>query len=173
MIRCHLRSYQYAAYGSNLHPVRLGKRVPSARLLGTCLLPGYVLKFDKVGWKDGSGKCNVVPGAQGVYLAIFQIRECERSKLDRCEGLGQGYDSVRFEAEGFGECSSYIADSSAVDQSLRPMDWYKEMVLLGSRANKFPSHYVQAIESVSVIRDPDEKRARQQWKIVEELRNGT
>ena len=147
--------------------------MPSARLLGTCLLSGYELKFDKVGMKDGSAKCNVVSGEQGVYLAIFQIQECERSKLDRYEGLGQGYNSIEFETDGFGQCSSYIADSSAVDQSLMPMDWYKEMVLLGSLANKFPGQYVQAIESVSAIRDPDEGRARQQWRIVEELRNGT
>jgi hypothetical protein len=135
-------------------------------------LTGYKLKFHKTGRIDGSGKCNVVPGEQGVYLAIFQIQECERTKLDRCEGLGQGYNAVEFEVERFGQCSSYVADSSAVDQSLRPIDWYREMVFLGCLANKFPDHYVKAIESVSVIRDPDEERARRQWKIVEELRNG-
>jgi hypothetical protein len=31
----------YAAYGSNLHPLRLAARAPSAALLGTCALPGW------------------------------------------------------------------------------------------------------------------------------------
>lgn len=45
-VRCHLSSYRYAAYGSNLHPGRLRERVPSMTrtlvfsgmfLIGSCL----------------------------------------------------------------------------------------------------------------------------------------
>ena len=91
-----MSSYLYAAYGSNLHPIRLQKRVPSATFVGTCLFPRYDLKFHKVSKKDGSGKCNAVPGEKGIYLAIFEIDESERSILDRVEGLNNGYNATHF-----------------------------------------------------------------------------
>ena len=166
-----MRKYRYAAYGSNLHPTRLRKRVPSARLLGSTHLDGYELRFNKVGWKDGSAKCNIVPSDERIYLAVFEILEAERVVLDRFEGLGSGYESVRIEIAGFGTCSTYIADQGAVDEGLLPMDWYREMVLLGCLANDFPRFYLRSIETVSITEDSNEKRAREQWKIVEELRD--
>ena len=170
IVRCHLSYYQYAAYGSNLHPVRLQKRVPSALLLGTSVLPEYELRFNKIGRNDGSGKCNVVPGGTGVHLAIFKISESERSMLDKCEGLGKGYDHFEIDTEGFGLCSSYIAAPSVTDESLQPIDWYKEMVLLGVNFNQFPTEYCRNVELVSAVEDPDDARSIREWKHVEELR---
>jgi hypothetical protein len=43
----------YFAYGSNLHPLRLQERVPSAALLGWTHLHGWELRFDKRGRTDG------------------------------------------------------------------------------------------------------------------------
>lgn len=165
--------YQYAAYGSNLHPLRLRKRVPSALQLGTSFLPGYGLSFNKLSWKDGSGKCNVVTGGSGVHLAIFRIAESERSLLDGFEGLGKGYDHFPIEAEGFGSCSSYIAAPDATDESLRPFDWYRQMVLLGCTFNQFPTAYCRRVELASAIEDLDKVRARREWRIVDALRQGT
>ena len=168
-----MSSYLYAAYGSNLHPVRLQKRVSSATFVGTCLLAKYELRFHKVSDVDGSGKCNVVPGKKGVYLAIFRIEESERSILDREEGLNYGYNATQFETEAFGRCSSYLADASAIDESAQPMDWYKEMVRLGCLVNGFSNTYVQRVESVAAIVDSDKERASQRWKIVEDMRQAT
>lgn len=166
----HVSHYRYAAYGSNLHPLRLANRVPSARQLGTGFLPGYGLRFNKRSWKDGSGKCNVVAGGSGVHLAIFSIAESERSILDGFEGLGAGYEHFTIEAEGFGTCSSYIAAPDAVDDSLRPFDWYRDMVLLGCAFNRFPASYARTIERVAAVQDPDARRARGEWLTVSALR---
>ena len=166
-----MSTYRYAAYGSNLHPIRLQKRVPSATLLGTTQLDGYRLRFDKIGWKDGSGKCRIVAGGGCVYLAIFEIPDAERAGLDAEEGVGLGYRSAELEVPDFGLCSTYVADRDAVDERVRPMDWYKEMVLLGCIAHEFPVFYVRAIEAVSAIEDSNAGRAREQWKLVEELRD--
>ena len=78
-----------------------------------------------------------------------------------------------FETDAFGRCSSYIANPSAIDESKQPLDWYKEMVLLGCLENGFSSIYVQWVESISATIDTNFERAAQQWKIVEELRNAT
>ena len=166
-----MRTYRYAAYGSNLHPTRLRKRVPSARFLGAAHLDGYELKFHKIGWRDGSGKCNIVRSESRVHLAVFEILEAERTILDRLEGVGSGYDSVEIQVDKFGACSTYIADQCAIDETVLPMDWYKEMVRLGCIAHEFPKLYAQAVETVSTIEDPDENRAREQWRLVEELRD--
>jgi len=82
----------YAAYGSNLHPVRLRKRVPSAELMGFAVVANWELRFHKRG-SDGSGKCNIAAAAgDSVCFAIFKIEPLERSLLDKVEGLGHGYD---------------------------------------------------------------------------------
>ena len=166
-----MSTYRYAAYGSNLHPLRLRKRVPSARLLGATYLDGYELRFNKTSWKDGSGKCNIVPSESRVYLAIFEILEAERTILDTLEGLGSGYNREKLQIDGFGACSTYVADQGAIDELLFPMDWYKEMVRLGCVVNEFPDFYRRTVEAVAATEDSDEKRARAQWKIVEELRD--
>ncbi len=107
---------------------------------------------------------------QGVYLAIFEILEAERTILDRLEGLGSGYNSTDLDVDGFGTCASYVADRGAIDEFLPPLDWYKEMVFLGGVANQFPEFYIRDIEAVATTVDSNKKRAREQWKIVEELR---
>jgi hypothetical protein len=106
-----------------------------------------------------------------IHLAIFEILEAERAVLDKLEGVGSGYNSAEIQVDGFGACSIYMADQGAIDESVLPMDWYKEMVLLGCVANEFPEGYVRAIEAVSTVEDSNQSRARQQWKIVEELRD--
>lgn len=168
-VRCRLGIYQYAAYGSNLHPDRLRKRVSSASLIGTGLLPGYSLRFHKRGYKDGSGKCNIVTGGSGVHIAIFELAESDRSRLDQCEGVGYGYDHHTIEVDRFGTCSTYIAAEKFIDDTLTPMDWYKAYVLRGARFHGFPIEYISVLESQTAIADPDQNRARREWQLLEKL----
>jgi len=166
-----LSTYQYAAYGSNLHPVRLQLRVPSARLLGSGSLPGYQLRFNKRSSIDGSGKCSINAGDGVVHLAVFEIATAEKPELDRIEGLGKGYDQIILELENFGDCLSYIAEPSAIDETLHPMDWYREMVILGCIRNRFPGEYVRGLELFKSIQDENPGRASENWKIVDAMRN--
>jgi len=54
-----VRRCYYLAYGSILHPLRLGERISSAQLCGVTTLRGYRLAWHKRG-ADGSGKCDLV-----------------------------------------------------------------------------------------------------------------
>jgi hypothetical protein len=164
-----LNTYRYAAYGSNLHPDRLRKRVSSAVLRGTCFLPAFDLRFHKVGRTDGSGKCDIVPGSGGVFVAVFDIAVSERSILDDIEGLGAGYNHKRIRAGEHGVCWTYIADPGAVDHSLRPLDWYKEYVIRGAHFHGFPDDYLSYLQSVSADVDTHKPRAEREWKVVETL----
>lgn len=168
-----MRSYRYAAYGSNLHPDRLRKRVSSASLVGTGLIPDHGLKFHKVGKIDGSGKCNIIAGGPGVYVAIFELVETDRSELDGHEGLGFGYDHHTIQVDGCGACSTYIATADAIDDALVPTDWYKEYVLRGARFHRFPPAYISALESQPSVVDSDKDRAQREWKLIENLKIGT
>lgn len=145
----------------------------SASLVGTGLIPDYSLKFHKVSWKDGTGKCNIIAGGSGVYVAIFELAETDRSELDGHEGLGFGYDHHTIQVDGCGACSTYIAATDAIDDSLAPTDWYKEYVLRGARFHRFPLAYISALESRSSVADSDKDRAQQEWKLVEKLKIGT
>ncbi len=162
----------YAAYGSNLHPVRLANRISSAHLVGTACLPNWSLRFHKKS-EDDSGKCSIFIGDDGVHFAIFNISTEDKLTLDKIEGLGNGYSEVSLCIPGFGNCASYIAEESYIEDSLRPYDWYKELVLAGARFHEFPDRYLQEIESIQALRDPDPARRANQWATVERVKAGS
>ena len=156
---------RYAAYGSNLHPLRLSDRISSARLINTEFLPDWSLHFHKRS-VDGSGKCNIVPGGSGVYVAVFDISDADKIVLDKIEGLGSGYNEISLAVPGIGDCVSYGAEDSYIRDSLIPYDWYKELVLVGARAHGFPANYVQRIEMVAAQPDSDSERSAKGWATV-------
>jgi hypothetical protein len=145
--------------------------VPSATLIGTSILPAWALLFSKRSDVDGTGKCTISEGGEGVCLAIYEIESAERTILDRCEGLGSGYNHFQFDDPEFGVCSAYIADEGSIDHSLMPVDWYKEYVLLGCEFNRFPRHYIDTVRRLRTCSDSDADRSRLEWQLVEEIRN--
>lgn len=168
-----MSKYQYAAYGSNLHPLRLNRRVSSARLLGTDIVDSWELRFNKKSDIDGSAKCNIANGRNGVRVAVYEIDLSEKTKLDRIEGLGYGYQETTICVPRYGDCWIYLAEDHAIDESLQPVDWYKEMVILGCRYHEFPADYLSQIEEIQAYLDNDEDRNREEWNLVELLRNNT
>ena len=162
----------YAAYGSNLHPRRLSERISSAQFVATSLLPDWSLHFHKRS-KDGSGKCNILSGGDGIHVAIFDISAEDKLALDGIEGLGLGYSDILLNVPDFGDCASYVADESHIDDSLDPYDWYKELVLVGAHAHVFPVDYLNRINSFPARQDPDPRRRISRWKTVELVKAGT
>lgn len=161
---------RYAAYGSNLHPLRLGQRTPSARLLGTERLEGSALQFLKRGI-DGSAKCTIAPEASAyVYLAVFEIEDAERPALDRAEGLGKGYSLETLELSRFGPCLTYIAQASHLDPALRPYTWYRDLVLIGCDFHRFPDAYREQVASAPAHLDADAARHEEHMAIVRRAR---
>ena len=162
----------YASYGSNLHPLRLGNRLPSAQLTAVGYLPNWSLCFHKRS-KDQSGKCNIRVGSDGVHFAVFEISDEDKVRLDKIEGVGFGYSEISLYIPGCGDCASYTAEESHIDGSLQPYDWYKELVLIGARFHGFPDDYLQRIESIQALRDPDIGRRANEWRTVELIRAGS
>lgn len=163
----------YLSYGSNLHPVRLQKRIPSASLAGTVELPGRALSFSKRS-RDGSGKCTIskADGRQTVFGAIYEIDPQEKSRLDRIEGVGAGYDAHWEELLLNGARTKafvYVASSGYVDENLIPYRWYKDMVLAGASYHRFPAAYINALKTVEAADDPAKQRRKANEEILLDL----
>lgn len=155
---------KYFAYGSNMLCERLKKRVPGAGLVGRACVAGYSLRFHKRS-ADESGKCdlfNTGKESDEAYGVLFEIPESQLAALDEAEGLGNGYERAAIQVtrpgsevvDGF----VYIATPDAIDPALSPYDWYRSLVISGAHQNGLPESYVQAIEAVGVLIDPNPKR---------------
>ena len=161
----------YAAYGSNLHPRRLGARISSAQLVGKSFMAGWSLHFHKRG-DDGSAKCSILPDGDGIHLAMYEISSDDKRVLDRIEGVGFGYEEATLGVPEVGDCTTYVAAESHIDISLDPYDWYKELVLIGAREHGFPDDYLNWISALPASQDPVPARSARQWRRVEQVRTG-
>jgi hypothetical protein len=165
-------SLAYFAYGSNLHPLRLLARTPSCVLQCTAHLAAHVLRFHKRG-ADRSGKADVIPGGQSdrVHGAVYLMSPADKSRLDRIEGLGAGYTHREVTVEtpaGPMAAFCYQAMDTHIQPGLAPFAWYRELVLAGARHHRLPRDYVQAIERVPCVPDPDRGRAARHLDVIDQ-----
>ncbi len=157
-----MTTLHYLAYGSNLHPLRLGERVPSAALLGVVPLSGQRVVFQKIS-PDGSSKCDLVTaGRTGVaFGALYAIDRAHLGALDAVEGLGTGYDRSVFPLHFRGRQLrpfTYRASGTHVHPDLKPFCWYRDLVLAGARYLGLPQAYCRALAGVAAVDDPDPLR---------------
>lgn len=156
---------KYFAYGSNMLRRRLVERAPSALVRATGYMEGYTIRFNKKSM-DGSGKCNLVKTEDEeskVYGVVYDFLDADKPALDKHEGLGEGYNTeeVRVITAG-GEITAYtyVAEDSAVVDSLKPYSWYKDLVVEGARQHALPAEYVAQLEGVEGDSDPDPEREK-------------
>ncbi|SER01425.1 AIG2-like family protein [Solimonas aquatica] len=160
-----MATFLYFAYGSNMLVQRLRDRTPSASVVGVGHVVGRRLAFHKVS-TDGSGKCDIE--ATGVttdqaYGVLFSIEASEKTKLDRAEGVGNGYDAQEIDVyrpDGSAvRATTYVA--TAVERAMLPYHWYKALVLAGAIEHDLPSAYVEWIRTFHSQQDPNtERRAK-------------
>jgi hypothetical protein len=153
---------KYFAYGSNLLPERLLRRVPSTRPLTTATVAGYALRFHKVG-ADMSGKCDAFYTGHMediLFGALYEIAEADKPVLDRIEGAGYGISHLEVHADGEAHSAyAYIAEAGHIQPDVQPFDWYKAFVLHGAIHHGFPDSYIAAIDATTAVADPDRQRA--------------
>lgn len=151
------------AYGSNMLTARLRERVSSARPLGTACLTGFSLRWHKVS-VDGSGKCDVVEDATPgvcVWGVVFAIESAQKGSLDKAEGLGNGYGSLKVSVMLGGATlavQAYVATRR--DAAYLPYDWYKALVVAGAREHDLPPDYVAVLKAQPCTIDTNEGRRR-------------
>lgn len=158
------------AYGSNMSSRRIRARVPSAHFVAVAELPAHRLVFHKRSRADGSAKCDAFyTGNPGdcVLGVVWDIDEAQKGDLDQVEGLGFGYDEkVVTVTTGQGDrLDAQVYVATDIDATLTPYRWYWEHVRIGAREHGFPGDYIEWIESVSVMEDPEPERHRDELAI--------
>jgi len=149
--------------------------------IGPARLRGWALRFDKLGAKDGSGKCHIVRSADAnacVWGVLYRMTDAARAELDRIEGVGGGYTVAwtaveHVESHATIEAFYYAANPAWVDAALVPYDWYRGLVLAGAIEHDFPPDYVALIRSVACHPDDDTARAARAWRIIDTDRDET
>ncbi len=166
----------YFAYGSNLHPLRLAARVPSAQVIGISRLHGYRFTLTHPSL-DGSGKCSIYPVAANdmfVYGVLYAIQNpAEKKTLDEIEGGQFGWHSTEIEVKTEHEsidAFTYLASSCAPEQSAMPYHWYRDIVLLGAQYHGLPGEVIREIRQTGSQHDPDRSRNEANQRLIAQLR---
>ncbi len=164
----------YFAYGSNLHPVRLTERVASAKLVGSAQVPGYQLKFHKLG-QDDSGKCDLFHTGRSkdiVHGAIYTLAAGHKNTLDEFEGKGMGYIDkpvAILHRNQLIDCFTYLAQEDYIVDSLKPYHWYKQLVIQGATYLHFPASYLSKIQATQSQKDPEATRRKTHEQLLEKM----
>jgi len=159
----------YFSYGSNMSTLRLRTRVPSACAVAVGRLHKHRLKFHKKS-KDNSGKCDAEctnKEMDVVYGVVFEITDSEKPKLDKHEGLNDGYEekSVSIYTEDGKELKAVTYYASNIDSKLKPYDWYKEHVVRGAKEHYLPLEYIKLLVAVESVADSDQERHKRELLI--------
>jgi gamma-glutamylcyclotransferase len=159
------------AYGSNMNIERLKQRVPSATKLTNASIKNYSLTCNKIS-VDGSSKANIISTDNSddvVWGVVFEIDDNEKSKLDRAEGLGNGYNQTTINVTDLNnnihETQVYIADNNSINNELLPYDWYKQFISSGAEQNQLPDDYIEKINSTNFVIDTNEERRQTNLEI--------
>jgi gamma-glutamylcyclotransferase len=143
----------YLAFGSNMHRLRLERRVGAVVDHGRVHLPDYRHAFTKLG-RDGTGKGNIRPhlGAR-VYGVLYELSFAQLDVLETYEG---GYERVALEVPAApdqrGErivALSFV--SSMWIHGLAPTDAYLEHYRRGMREHDFPDAYVREVLAAAAL----------------------
>ena len=148
---------------------RLRNRVHSAAEICVASLHDHRLVFHKES-KDGSAKCDAAhSGSSGdvVIGVVYEIHNSEKPKLDKIEGRGYGYEqkTVKVKTSEGEEIEAFIYYATKINPALKPYHWYKEHVLIGARENEISAAYIQTIELVESIADPEPGRHERELQI--------
>ena len=152
------------AYGSNMSINRIRQRAPSAQKIANVYVNGYHFAFNKFSTEDLSGKGNISMtenDQDSVWGVLFNIDDNEIPALDRAEG---GYHRIQVtcyvEENSPFIAEAYVANANRINNSLRPLDWYKLFVVGGAIENNLPQDYINSIEQFDT--DIDENQERRQ-----------
>ena len=90
--------------------------------------------------------------------------------LDAIEGLGYEHKELAVECNAtIYAAITYMAQSTHINDSLKPHHWYKGIVLAGVNYHGFPAAYVEKITTVESLEDPDQQRRQKNELLLVEL----
>lgn len=151
----------FFAYGANVHPRWLQRRVPEARLLGAAALPGRRLAFRKRG-RDGAARSDACPSSEPGAMLPGALYELPAGALQRLGAAGAGYQVDEAQVvtpSGPRRAFVFSARPAEVEEGLLPWDWYVALLRRGAELLDLPAEHLRWLASVPVQVDADEDRA--------------
>ena len=137
-------------------------------------MPGYLLAFHKRSI-DNSGKC-LIYAEQGqhhkMYGVLYEFDAREKGALDKAEGKGSGYCEQLVQFPLNGETYTpyvYVAQSTHIDPTLVPYDWYKRLVIAGARYHGLPAEYIASIEATPSKPDMNAQRKQENEDLLRQM----
>jgi cation transport regulator ChaC len=154
-----MTTFHHFAYGSNLSIARLRARCSSAQPLAVGFVRGRRLRFHKVG-RDGTGKANAEATGRHddvVWGVVYHIQLDQRSVLDRCESLGDGYQEAIVDVQiGKRRWRTFLYEAMPhrIDACVLPAPWYHDHLLVGAREHGLPVAYQRMLADQPTMYDP-------------------
>ena len=125
-----------------------------------CIPPGCVT--------PRSNTAGILPRRALRWTDAASITTTLGATLDLHDGL-PGYRDKEILIETAGgvlTAFAYVATPDALDDTLAPFGWYRDLVVTGARESRLPDSYIRTLNAVTVIADPDEERARRQRRLL-------
>lgn len=141
----------YIAYGSNLNIRQMRYRCPSARIIGTSVIPDYELLFK--GSKTGAYLTIEKKEGASVPVAVWEVTPADERALDRYEGFPSFYYKAEMELPITGIRTGKVRQRNTfvyIMHESRPLGtpstFYVETCLEGYRDFGFnPKYLVEAV----------------------------
>lgn len=151
------RNVWYFAYGSNMNPERMRKRIGEWSIRVPARLEGWRLVFNKIASRNPcEGYANIVPAENSrVEGCLYLLPETSLQKLDRCEGVVDGHYErrkvmvQRVDTGELIEAITYVACAGWIKDDLKPTRDYLRHLLAG--ADCLSEGYLRFLESIETL----------------------
>lgn len=158
----------YFAYGANLHPGWIRRRIPAAVVAGAGVLPGHRIAFRKRG-RDGAGRSDAWHTGDLADQLPGALYRLPAGDLERLGAAAAGYhaDEVQIDT-GTGRVTAltWRANADQLGADLLPWDWYLALIVAGAAIHQLPADYRRWLAAVPVAEDPDRARAEMAFSII-------
>jgi len=143
------------AYGSNMDPNRLDKRIGNVSSTQCAYLSGFRFEFNKLSYRLHTVYGNIMLDIDSiVWGVLMEITEQQLDKLDISEGVENGHyrqekvivvtdDDVEHEA------ITYVAEDRWIKGGMKPTETYRDYVINGANEFKLSHEYVERILEIA------------------------
>lgn len=162
-------SIPYFAYGANIHPGWLRRRIPGAIRIGPGELPGHRIAFHKRG-RDGAGRSNAWRTGEAADRLPGVLYRVQIQDLERLGAAGTGYRAEELLIETMAgplTALGWCAEPAEIQDGLLPWDWYLALIRAGAALQGLPQVHRRWLETVPVAVDPDRARAAIALAVIE------
>ena len=131
----------YFAYGSNMNPMRMARRCPGSKVVGSAILRNYRITerlYADIDFQEGSSVSGV----------LYLITERHLRTLDACEGYPKIYRRIWLEVEYGGE--TYLAvtyemsiETKAARDGKPYSEDYRALCSEGAKAHKIKNNFTK------------------------------